>query len=142
MSGLAAASWYTVEPPQHQPVTPTLPAATPGRVLAQSTAALRSPSVCSRFCASTILSTSWTLGVLRARARRVPTLRAEPVNAVPVARTSGRVSMLASSSGAQVAREELQALLPGGRGRRRLVRRAVVGVERVARVGINDHLHV
>src|SRR5436309_14673867 len=50
--------------------------------------------------------------------------------------------MLASSSGAQVAREELQALLPGGRGRRRLVRRAVVGVERVARVGINDHLHV
>ena len=30
--------------------------------MAQSTAALRSPSVCSRFCASTIFSTSWMFG--------------------------------------------------------------------------------
>src|SRR5712664_1529075 len=83
-----------------------------------------------------------SVSVLIACARTVSTLSAYPVNAVPVARTSRRVSMLTSSSGAQMAREELQAPLPGRRGRRRLIGRPVVGVECVARVGINDHLHV
>ncbi len=62
MSAFVAATWYTVDPPQHQPVTPTLAAFTFGRVLAQSTAAFRSPSVCSRFCASTIFRMSWMFG--------------------------------------------------------------------------------
>ena len=63
MSGFVAATWYTVEPPQHQPVTPSALAFTLGRVFAQSAAALRSPSVCSRFWARTIFSTSWTFGI-------------------------------------------------------------------------------
>src|SRR4029450_5602348 len=59
MSLLVAATWYTVDPPQHQPVTPTAVAFTLGRVLAQSTAALQSPRVCSRFWAGTLFRMSW-----------------------------------------------------------------------------------
>ena len=62
MSGFVAATWYTVEPPQHQPVTPTRSARAPGRFFAQSTVAATSPSTCFLGTASTILRMSWTLG--------------------------------------------------------------------------------
>jgi hypothetical protein len=62
-SGFVPATCMVVEPPQHQPVTPIRSAFTLGLVLAQSAVALRSPRVCSRFCASTIFSTSCTLGI-------------------------------------------------------------------------------
>jgi len=36
MSGLVAATWYVVEPPQQKPVTPTRSAFTPGRTILSS----------------------------------------------------------------------------------------------------------
>jgi hypothetical protein len=59
MSGLVAATWIVVEPPQHQPVTATRSARAPGCFFAKSTAALRSPRICWRGCAFTILRMSW-----------------------------------------------------------------------------------
>src|SRR5215470_1095214 len=63
MSGLVAATWYTVEPPQHQPVTPTRSARTPGCFFAHSPAAATSPSSCLRGTARTIFRMSWTFGI-------------------------------------------------------------------------------
>ena len=58
MSGLVAATWKTVEPPQHQPVMPARSARAPGRFFAQSTVAATSPINCLRGTARTIFMMS------------------------------------------------------------------------------------